>query len=149
MVVIHLSLLARVAGLALVVTFFQKRFRPREMAISTCVTAGVNSTPHRMRSCTQDFFSHAWPLSQELTRAQESSLGVSPKKSFHRHLHAMFSLLLTPARRPAIPHQHPHAPQQGPGHHGQDPNTRTPKWEEQYGRLAINSPLTRKDPTYR
>ena len=50
-----------------------------EMAISTCETARVNSTPHRMRSCTQDFFSHACALAQELTETQESSLSVSLK----------------------------------------------------------------------
>ena len=45
----------------------------------------ANSTPHRMRSRTQGFFSHTLSLGQEPTRAQRR-FGEPRKKLCHRHL---------------------------------------------------------------
>ena len=75
---------------------------------------------------------------------QGSSLTLSPNKSFHCHLHATFTSLLTPARRRALPQRHPHDTPHQQGHHRQDTKTCTPQWEQHYDRLAANSPLTTK-----
>ena len=54
-----------------------------------------------------------------------------------RHLHTMLSIVLTPRQDPALPlDPQPLQPQHEPGH------CRRPEWDEHYGRLAWNSPLT-------
>ena len=63
---------------------------------------GVNSTPQRTRSSTQHF-SGAHFMAQEYTVLRTFHLRLA--KLCPRHLHDMFTTLLTPPRQPALPQE--------------------------------------------
>ena len=83
---------------------------------SIWTSKSVNSTPHRVRSCTQESFSHAHCLSQEPTRSQ-------------RRFSVLHKTLCYLPCSPRCVHirNNPHFPKCTPG------------WEEQCGRSAFSS----------
>ena len=83
----------------------------------------MNGTPQRLRSC---ILAHL---------RSSTRIWYLFKRSFPRHLPNSFRCLRQLDLEP-LPPQHEQ------GHHGHDHTKRTREWDEQYGRVALSSPLT-------